>query len=341
MKKKIFQLEIPTPCHEDWSAMNPTERGRHCEVCAKEVVDLRNYSDQDLQQFFRTKGSQTVCGRVHPSQLRQPAQRLLRGSLSLAVAGLAGIGTLTAQTPDAKAPGTTIHLQDQQPTSETQQLQVLKGRLTDRETGEPLLFANIAFYEGKTILKGITTDIKGYFEVTLPASVFINPNVIVECSYVGYETKVLRLKDLIQTNEKKDSARKEVTILMELSMEPLAVLGEIVVIHCPIEEEIVPLEPLFPEEKTEPLTVASTFEVLPSPFTDLLQIKGIAPQQAIWSITLVAMDGRTVYQQNQLMKAGKFHLDLDLQQVLIPSGSYLLNIQTEDELLFSQVVIRQ
>jgi len=35
-----LQLSIPEPCHENWHQMTPTEQGRFCNACSKEVVDF-------------------------------------------------------------------------------------------------------------------------------------------------------------------------------------------------------------------------------------------------------------------------------------------------------------
>ena len=38
--KKPIAITIPKPCHEDWTSMTPTEQGKHCAVCSKEVIDF-------------------------------------------------------------------------------------------------------------------------------------------------------------------------------------------------------------------------------------------------------------------------------------------------------------
>lgn len=48
MKVHSLYLSIPTPCHEDWDKMTPTEKGRHCQSCEKEVVDFSLLSDQQI-----------------------------------------------------------------------------------------------------------------------------------------------------------------------------------------------------------------------------------------------------------------------------------------------------
>ena len=48
-----LQLSIPEPCHENWQQMTPTEQGRYCNACAKEVVVLTKESIEHFQTDTR------------------------------------------------------------------------------------------------------------------------------------------------------------------------------------------------------------------------------------------------------------------------------------------------
>lgn len=73
MAKKI-QLTIAEPCHENWDAMTPVEKGKFCGSCQKQVVDFSNMSDRQVAEFFKkpilslSKGG-SVCGRFMTDQL--------------------------------------------------------------------------------------------------------------------------------------------------------------------------------------------------------------------------------------------------------------------------------
>lgn len=67
----MLKISIPTPCHEDWNAMTPNERGRHCNACAKTVVDFTTMSDDAVKHFFINKKEGSVCGRFHNQQLHR------------------------------------------------------------------------------------------------------------------------------------------------------------------------------------------------------------------------------------------------------------------------------
>src|SRR5215204_2566694 len=68
MSKK-FQLQIPTPCHENWDNMSPVEKGRFCDSCQKQVVDFSNMSDRQIAVFFKKPSTGSVCGRFMQDQL--------------------------------------------------------------------------------------------------------------------------------------------------------------------------------------------------------------------------------------------------------------------------------
>ena len=64
-----LQLSIPEPCHQNWHEMNPTQQGRFCNACAKEVIDFSTMSDSEVLNYFSSLKSEKVCGRAYPDQL--------------------------------------------------------------------------------------------------------------------------------------------------------------------------------------------------------------------------------------------------------------------------------
>jgi hypothetical protein len=61
----------------------------------------------------------------------------------------------------------------------------LEGTLIDKESGEPLLFANVILYQNGVFVAGMQTDFDGNFELTN-----LVPGVYdLELQYVGYREK--------------------------------------------------------------------------------------------------------------------------------------------------------
>lgn len=60
-----MKLSIPDPCKMSINDMKPIEGGYHCDSCAHSVVDFRNWSTEDIQQYFKAKNGDRVCGIVN------------------------------------------------------------------------------------------------------------------------------------------------------------------------------------------------------------------------------------------------------------------------------------
>jgi hypothetical protein len=67
---KKINLSIPKPCHEDWGAMTPSDKGRFCGSCQETVIDFTTMSDRQLAEFFK-KPPSSVCGHVYDDQLNR------------------------------------------------------------------------------------------------------------------------------------------------------------------------------------------------------------------------------------------------------------------------------
>lgn len=70
-----LQLSIPEPCHENWQNMTPTEQGRFCNACAKEVIDFSTMTDIQVLNYFNNFSQDKVCGRALPEQLERVISR--------------------------------------------------------------------------------------------------------------------------------------------------------------------------------------------------------------------------------------------------------------------------
>ena len=62
-----MKVTIPKPCHENWAAMTPDEKGRFCQVCSRSVRDFTSASD--LQIMNDLSGDSNICGNFRVDQL--------------------------------------------------------------------------------------------------------------------------------------------------------------------------------------------------------------------------------------------------------------------------------
>ena len=69
-------ISIPKPCHENWDAMHPREKGRHCDACDKTVIDFTEKSEKEIGEYFAGHADQRICGHFRKSQLHEKPSRL-------------------------------------------------------------------------------------------------------------------------------------------------------------------------------------------------------------------------------------------------------------------------
>jgi len=65
-----YKISIPDPCRENWEEMSPTENGRFCQNCAKNVIDFTGISPKSIQEYFIANSKKEVCGRFRNEQLK-------------------------------------------------------------------------------------------------------------------------------------------------------------------------------------------------------------------------------------------------------------------------------
>ena len=66
---KNIKIHIPEPCHEDWNTMLPSQKGKFCLSCKKEVTDFTKYSTEEIIHYFEKNLHKKICGRFVSDQL--------------------------------------------------------------------------------------------------------------------------------------------------------------------------------------------------------------------------------------------------------------------------------
>lgn len=62
-------IHIPNPCSENWELMTSQEKGKFCDVCNKCVIDFTQKAPEEIQQIFKDKKEDHLCGRFYNHQL--------------------------------------------------------------------------------------------------------------------------------------------------------------------------------------------------------------------------------------------------------------------------------
>jgi hypothetical protein len=201
MQPKV-QFSIPQPCHEDWHKMTPSQQGRFCNACAKQVVDFTTMSDTELLHYFLDKQGEKVCGRMYPDQLNRPVTKpvypvkkklwqwnyaamfLLFLSKSFGAKAQGAVKIIkTEQVPPANNNEFrgTVGMVAYKPTA----AKIISGKITD-ESGEPVGFATVK-------VKGSTTAVSANADGRYSIKANINTDELI-FSAVGYELQTFVVK---------------------------------------------------------------------------------------------------------------------------------------------------
>ena len=65
-------ITVPKPCHENWDNFTPAEQGKHCQVCAKTVIDFTIWQPNEMVNYLSDKAEGETCGRFTTAQLNEP-----------------------------------------------------------------------------------------------------------------------------------------------------------------------------------------------------------------------------------------------------------------------------
>ncbi|MBC8756230.1 carboxypeptidase-like regulatory domain-containing protein [Kordia sp. YSTF-M3] len=202
MKDPELKVSIPKPCHENWNNMTPTEKGKFCGVCTKEVVDFAADSDEEIITYF--SNHRNICGRFHVSQLDRKliADRKKRNHwLSYAASFLLPMALFSQEKPQKTGKVSKIEtidisnfkslhissLQRKGTTNTTLQNErfTVTVIVTD-DAGLPLPGATVLI-KGTGI--GKTTDFDGKYQLDVKAG------DILVISYVGFASKEIKINE--------------------------------------------------------------------------------------------------------------------------------------------------
>lgn len=216
MKNQI-QLNIHTPCSEDFNTFSPTAKGGFCGSCTKEVIDFTAMPASEIITYFKTRETENTCGRFKSNQLTTYSQATEKSKFRSIVSGI-GLACLSifsmtsAQAQDTKKVETTGNPSEINTADQQQEIEV-KGTVLD-ENGLELPTATVIL-QNSTI--GTSTDFDGYFE--FPKK--LKKGDVLLFSYVGYKTK-----KLIVTSENSIS---KINLQVDMTMDACIITGKVAV----------------------------------------------------------------------------------------------------------------
>jgi hypothetical protein len=189
--RTTLNINIPTPCNEDWNDMTSEQKGRHCKSCEKTVFDFTSRTDEQIIKTFQSQNH--ICGRFKPSQLDRDLV-LNRKEKNTYTAYLASslFAVLSFNTMDieAQAKPKVTTVEPSYTNALTQKIAIytldktISGTITDDYDGQPVFGVNVVI-KGTKI--GVQTDFDGHYTLKIK-----KVDTIV-FSYLGYETKQVKV----------------------------------------------------------------------------------------------------------------------------------------------------
>jgi len=185
---KKIQLSIPEPCHENWDQMTPTQQGRFCNACAKQVIDFSEMTDSEVLNYFSKVKNEKVCGRAYPDQLDRTIAALPTKKIYWYWNYVIALFLLLAKSNGSKAqsrkgmivprPVGTVNLQA---TKTPAAKQFIIHDFVADEHGQAIPFASIRLLNSNI---GVIADENGKFTLAIDQL-----NSTIEVSALNYETK--------------------------------------------------------------------------------------------------------------------------------------------------------
>ncbi len=203
MKKQGIKITIAEPCHENWNAMLPEEKGKFCLACKKTVVDFSVMSDSEIIDFL-SKSSGAVCGRINEERLNTPIRNYVAiksGFFNKYIAGFLMALGLYPQWTSAQQSAKPKQELKQKEKNETSSVKkptgpmTIKGKVLDSKSKKVLDYADIRV-QGTHI--HAIADENGNYSIEIPEELR-NKQLVVIISMPGYADSYLKNIDITRS----------------------------------------------------------------------------------------------------------------------------------------------
>lgn len=176
-KTKSIKIAIPKPCSESWNNMSPNENGKHCSSCEKTVIDFSRFNDSEIYKVLAENNSK-VCGRFYKFQLNRNIflQIKTKSSIYPRVLLTAAITACSLTISNAQENFSEVPTQIKNfnlnnaasgPEFNKDSTKLIRGKVIDSQTGEPIRFTSILI---KEINEELKCDKDGNFEIEVTDS---------------------------------------------------------------------------------------------------------------------------------------------------------------------------
>lgn len=350
MGKKI-QLTIPTPCHENWEAMTPVDKGRFCAACQKQVMDFSNMNDRQVVDFFKKPSTGSVCGRFMPNQLQRdmeiPVKRIpwVKYFFQFAIPALF-VSTKAKEQGEVRVISVkpVVHTEQQETVGKvvpavcsllvprnTPALPVKNNHLTVRglvtdEYNSPMRYVSVMI---KGTKYGTLTDSTGLFRIAVPAG---EKKITIQVSCVGFET--------IEKEINTDEITNETIIRMPALLSIIA--GEVVVVKAKNKKKKPVSEPVPLIEERTVTGKENVLKLFPNPVAagGNLNIEWKQQDEGYYNLEMLSLAGQVIKQQTIWIDKEARLLSIDMPAA--NPGTYIIRISnTKTGKAYSEKIIIQ
>lgn len=201
---RLVALSVPQPCHESWAQMTPAAQGRHCAACDKVVLDFTQKTDAEILALLQRAAA--PCGRFRPDQLGRPllppptpaprwrtwlaAAATVLGLREVAAEESRGQQLQTAEVFQSKDVRKVEALRRAAPEAPDTARYILRGRVTDKATGEGLAGVTVQL-QGTAQAAATTSD--GSFELLVSCIGRPHKSRVLLIRFVGYDEQKIKV----------------------------------------------------------------------------------------------------------------------------------------------------
>nr|WP_321224500.1 carboxypeptidase-like regulatory domain-containing protein [uncultured Psychroserpens sp.] len=219
--RTTININIPTPCHEDWDVMTPQQQGRHCASCEKTVFDFTAKTDEQIIKTYQTQNN--LCGRFKTSQLDRELvlnRKEKNNYLSYVASTLFAFLSFGSLEIEAQEKPKTVTIDYSQNPTIKGKIAVsilnknIKGTVTNSYNNLPIVGVNVVI---KGTEKGVQTDFDGNYEL------HAKKGDTLVFSLLGYETKEIKVSNSTIYN-------------ISIADSELEIMGEIMIYDPKIEK---------------------------------------------------------------------------------------------------------
>ncbi len=215
MKRSDYLLKIDDPCAESWAAMLPTDSGRFCTNCAKNVIDFTKLTDDQVLAVI-TKPGENICGRFEASQVnRYLANSTEYPNRSHLYKFFAGLFLLTAADRALAKTGIDNGApmgQGYDLISQPKEFSASEPKRNPADSLDRVFRGRVIHALDQTPISGVSirledadvqtvTNREGAFELSVPSNLLKKKNAFV-VSFIGYETKTVTVSTHDFKNER-------------------------------------------------------------------------------------------------------------------------------------------